>query len=80
VSTIRLCPFLDSARKGRKEADLRGGFLQSRPLLKISPPKQAMPEEFDNKAEMSRFPPIRSLTRHISGRKSGHFLPEQELG
>ena len=31
-------PFLVSARKGRKEADLRGGFSQSRPLLKITPP------------------------------------------
>ena len=25
------CPFLDSARKGRKEADSRGGFVQDAP-------------------------------------------------
>ena len=53
------CPFLDSARKGRKEADIGGGFLQRRPLLCTTPPKADRPEDFNNQAEMCRFPPIR---------------------
>ena len=32
-------PFSCVGKKGRKEADLREGFLQRRPLLRISPPK-----------------------------------------
>ena len=49
------------------------------PLLKITPPKPERPVIFNNEAEMYRFPPIRPQTHYPSGRKSEHFLSEQDL-
>ena len=49
------------------------------PPFIISPPKPERPEDFSNKAEMYRFPPIRPQKYRPSGRKSEHFLHEQDL-
>ena len=54
--------FLSLNKKVTKELSIGGGFLQRRPLLCTTPPKAEKPESFNNKAEMSRFPPIRPLS------------------
>ena len=78
--TLRICPFLVSARKGRKETDLRGGFLQRRPLLKISPPKpqEFLRKQFDAKVcRPSLFRPLR-FGMHFR-RCGGGFLRGRDL-
>ena len=71
--------FLSLNKKVTKELSIGGGFLQRRPLLCTTPPKPDWPEYFYNEAGMYRFPPIRTLKHRTSGRKSEHFLPDQDL-
>jgi len=51
----------------------RRGLLTRRPLLCTTPPEPDEPEDINNKAEMSRFPPIRSQMHQPSGRKCSDF-------
>ena len=74
IGVTFLCP----NKKVTKEVGIGGGFLQRRPLLCTTPPKLARPEVSNNKAGMYRFPPIRAHMHLTSGRKSVHFLPEQD--
>ena len=46
-----ICYFLVPNKKVTKEIGTGGGFLQSRPLLRTSPPKQVRPEVLYRKGE-----------------------------
>ena len=66
-------PFLSLNKKGTKELSLRGAFYKDAPL-KEPPPKPERPEDFNNQAEMYRFPPIRSQSHLHFGQKIGTFF------
>ena len=66
-------PFLSLNKKGTKELSLRGAFYKDAPL-KEPPPKQEWPEDFNNQAEMYRFPPIRPQLHLYFRQKIGTFF------
>ena len=70
--------FLCRQEKGEKKP-IQEGALYKTPPLEKHPSCIEWPADFTNQAEMYRFPPIRPQKHRTSGRKSEHFLPEQDL-
>ena len=66
-------PFLSLNKKGTKELSLRGAIYKDAPL-KEPPPKQEWPENFNNQAEMYRFPLILSQSHLHFRHKIGTFF------
>ena len=78
LTNVSYALFLIRQEKGQKKP-IQEGALYKTPPLEKHPSCIERPANFANQAEMSRFLPIHPLTSQTSGRKSGHFLPEQDL-
>ena len=78
LTKVVLALFLFRQEKGEKKPIQGGLFTKTPPLYNPLRNRQG-PWFLIIRAEMYRFPPIRPQMHQTSGRKSGHFLPEQDL-